>query len=147
MRVSPALIPGQSVDSIPFDATKREVKELAGTPLALLHVCGMVARPSSRRWLSYSLLACSLLGLCYWRFASQASSPRNSKVTVILSAYRTRGLRPQWIHDTAQLYTSKQFASVVDQVILVWNEPAAAPPKLPRAVRVIRGKVNSLNNR
>lgn len=146
MRVSPALILGQSVDSIPFDATKPEVKELA-SPTLLLLSASMVARPSSRRWLSYSLLACSLLGLCYWRLASHAGLPRNSKVTVVLSAYRTQGLRPQWIHDTAQLYTSKQFASVVDQVILVWNEPAAAPPNLPRAVRVIRGKVNSLNNR
>lgn len=105
-----------------------------------------------------SLLCCTLLALSLYLILSPRSASSNSrfsttgrasngKVTVLLSAYRTTGLRPQWIHDTAALYTSSPFHDIVDRVILVWNEPSAPPPRMPRRVQVIKSKVNSLNNR
>jgi hypothetical protein len=101
------------------------------------------------------LLCCTLLAfILYLVFLprststnSRSSTSRNDKVTVLLSAYRTTGLRPQWIHDTAALYTSTPFQHIVDRVILVWNEPSAPPPRMPIRVQVIRSKVNSMNNR
>lgn len=105
------------------------------------------------------LLCCTLLALTLYlvlsprsaasnsRSSTSASRAQSGKVTVLLSAYRTTGLRPQWIRDTAALYTSSPFHHIVDRVILVWNEPTAPPPRMPKRVQVIKGKVNSMNNR
>ncbi|ORY81267.1 glycosyl transferase family 64 domain-domain-containing protein [Leucosporidium creatinivorum] len=81
------------------------------------------------------------------RSSTSTALAQHGKVTVLLSAYRTTGLRPQWIHDTAALYSSPPFRHIVDKVILVWNEPSAPPPRMPKRVQVIKGKVNSMNNR
>lgn len=96
-------------------------------------------------WLSWALLAA--LGLVMYLRRGPHGPAQSDKVTVLLSAYRTDGLRPRWIRQTAQLYSSSDFDHLVDRIILVWNEPTAPPPKMPKGVKVLKGDVNSMNNR
>lgn len=101
------------------------------------------AMPRGRR--CYGLFIAVLCCL----YASRMLLPpnRSGKLTVILSAYETTGLRPTWLQRTCHDYVSSSFSDIVDQVILVWNEPTAEPPSLPGAVTVVRGQHNSMNNR
>jgi hypothetical protein len=68
------------------------------------------------------------------------------KLTIIITSYDTKGLRPVWVQDIAAAYTSEQMSSLVHKVILVWNNPFDVPPEIPGLI-VLRMKVNSLNNR
>ena len=90
------------------------------------------------------IAAVLLLGILLLRQDARRAS---DKVTVVLSGYRTEGLRPQWLHNTATLYSQAEFKDIVDRIILVWNEPSAAAPRMPHGVRVVRGESNSMNNR
>jgi hypothetical protein len=70
------------------------------------------------------------------------------KVTLVLTAYETDGLRPHWLRRILDSYASPQYAGLVAGIVLVWNRPDAEPPAgLPRSVKVVRAPVNSLNNR
>jgi lipopolysaccharide biosynthesis glycosyltransferase len=75
------------------------------------------------------------------------SSSLAGKLTVIIASYALEGFRPGWLQDTVRRYTGAQFASLVDQVIIVWNNPDVPPPKLPERALILHQKVNSLNNR
>lgn len=103
----------------------------------------------SRRWPRSRpalILACLLLAGLVW-LQRGGGDHSNDKVTVLLSAYQTQGLRPQWVRATAELYTSSPYHAVIDQVVLVWNGPDSSPPVMPKGVKIVRAARNSLNNR
>ena len=70
------------------------------------------------------------------------------RLTVVLTAYETEGLRPDWLRRILRAYASDEYADVIHSILLVWNEPDHEPPEdLPDKVVVIRAASNSLNNR
>lgn len=97
-----------------------------------------------RRSYAAVIIAACIVFLVH-RLKSTARS--QDKVTVVLSAYETTGLRPQWLQQICTEYVSSQYSDLIDRVIVVWNEPAANPPTLPSQVKVLRGETNSMNNR
>ena len=73
---------------------------------------------------------------------------RDLRASIVLTAYETTGLRPDWLREICERYSSPDYASLVRDVVLVWNNPAAQlPPGIPSSVKVIRSRENSLNNR
>ncbi|BGP27698.1 proteophosphoglycan 5 [Rhodotorula toruloides] len=96
------------------------------------------------------VLALALVAAIYTLFHSHRSarSPPSSKVTLVLAAYETDGLRPHWLKQILETYASPAYADIVAGIVLVWNRPGVEPPAgLPRSVKVVRAPVNSLNNR
>ncbi|GAA5871600.1 hypothetical protein JCM3774_006308 [Rhodotorula dairenensis] len=76
------------------------------------------------------------------------SEPDQERLTVVLTAYETDGLRPDWLRQILQAYASDEYADLVGSILLVWNAPDHAPPDdVPDKVTVIRAASNSLNNR
>ncbi|GAA6057008.1 hypothetical protein JCM3770_000118 [Rhodotorula araucariae] len=74
--------------------------------------------------------------------------PASLRASIVLTAFETTGLRPDWLRAICERYSSPEYAHLVEEVILVWNNPAAAlPAGLPHSVKVVRSKENSLNNR
>ena len=70
------------------------------------------------------------------------------KLTVIVTSYRTDGFRPLWVKRIIDTYTSIEMSSIVDKVILVWNNPEnKSSIDFPPGVIVLRMIKNSLNNR
>ncbi|GAA5969782.1 hypothetical protein JCM8115_001844 [Rhodotorula mucilaginosa] len=70
------------------------------------------------------------------------------RLTVVLTAYETEGLRSDWLRRILRAYASDEYADVIHSILLVWNEPDHEPPEdLPDKVVVIRAASNSLNNR
>jgi lipopolysaccharide biosynthesis glycosyltransferase len=78
---------------------------------------------------------------------SEVDSSLARKITVIIASYSLEGFRPHWLRDTVRRYTGPEFASLIDKVIVVWNNPDEAPPRLPEKAVILHQKVNSLNNR
>lgn len=68
------------------------------------------------------------------------------KVTVVIAAYETWGLRPIWMKSIVEKYVSEAYKHIIDQVIVVWNNPDEPPPEFPEA-KVLKMTRNSLNNR
>ncbi|BGP35412.1 hypothetical protein JCM10296v2_007250 [Rhodotorula toruloides] len=95
------------------------------------------------------ILALALTAALYTLFHSHHSTPDPaSKLTLVLAAYETDGLRPQWLKRILDTYASAQYADTVAGIVLVWNRPGVEPPAgLPKSVKVVRAPVNSLNNR
>ncbi|GAA6004439.1 uncharacterized protein JCM10292_007068 [Rhodotorula paludigena] len=93
------------------------------------------------------LLLTLVLLCCYTlsRFLGRAAPVR---ATIVLTAFETSGLRPEWLRTICERYVSREYAQIVEEVLLVWNNPEAEPPaELPEEVKVVRTEVNSLNNR
>ncbi|KAK4049301.1 hypothetical protein OIV83_004238 [Microbotryomycetes sp. JL201] len=81
-------------------------------------------------------------------FVEHADSTSSNKLTVIITGYHTTGLRPVWLKQSLERYASAEYGDVVEDVLLVWNEPTREPPFLvPAGVTVVSNGVNSLNNR
>lgn len=92
-------------------------------------------------------LVAALVTLFHSHHSSTHSDPA-SKLTLVLAAYETDGLRPQWLKRILDTYASAQYADLVAGIVLVWNRPGVDPPDgLPKSVKVVRAPVNSLNNR
>ncbi|GMH37432.1 hypothetical protein BSKO_05305 [Bryopsis sp. KO-2023] len=68
------------------------------------------------------------------------------KVTILIASHETTGYRPDWLRSIVKTYTSDDYKGVIDQVIVIWNNPEEPPPVLEGA-NVLRMKENSLNNR
>jgi len=68
------------------------------------------------------------------------------KVTVVITSSTTEGFRPHWLRLSVAQYLSKDYATLVRKVILVWND-RAKPPVMPEAVTVLQMANSSLNNR
>ena len=68
------------------------------------------------------------------------------KVTVVITSSTSEGFRPHWVRLSVAQYLSKEYATLVRKVVLVWNDKSE-PPKLPDAVTVVRMHNSSLNNR
>ncbi|KAJ8291762.1 Glycosyltransferase family protein 64 protein C5 [Rhodotorula toruloides] len=97
------------------------------------------------------ILALALTAALYTLFHSHHSTTHSdpaSRLTLVLAAYETDGLRPQWLKRILDTYASAQYADLVARIVLVWNRPGVDPPAgLPKSVKVVRAPVNSLNNR
>lgn len=95
-----------------------------------------------------TLLLLTLVSLCCYtlsRFLGRAAPVR---ATIVLTAFETSGLRPEWLRTICERYVSREYAQIVEEVLVVWNNPEAEPPAgLPEEVKVVRTEVNSLNNR
>ncbi|BGP11433.1 hypothetical protein JCM10049v2_007340 [Rhodotorula toruloides] len=105
----------------------------------------------SRRFARPLILALALVAALVTLFHSHHPSTHAdpaSKLTLVLAAYETDGLRPQWLKRILDTYASAQYADLVAGIVLVWNRPGVDPPAgLPKSVKVVRAPVNSLNNR
>ncbi|KAM0790451.1 hypothetical protein ACM66B_003328 [Microbotryomycetes sp. NB124-2] len=98
-------------------------------------------------YLTYSWLSALHRDAASHAFAADRASS-SSKVTVIITGYHTTGLRPTWLQQSLERYSSAEFEDVIEDVLLVWNEPTRGPPfRVPEPVKVVSGGVNSLNNR
>lgn len=76
------------------------------------------------------------------------SEPDQERLTVVLTAYETEGLRPDWLRQILHAYASDEYADLVGSIVLIWNAPDQAPPvDVPAKVTVVRAASNSLNNR
>ena len=72
----------------------------------------------------------------------------DSKVSIVITGYES-GLRPIWLQSTIERYLSAAFDTLVDRVILVWNNPNVSCPihiQHPKLV-TLEQPTNSLNNR
>ena len=73
---------------------------------------------------------------------------RAARVTIVITGHES-GFRPSWLRATIERYLSSEFDTLVDRVILVWNNPDVSCPVHitdPRLV-VLPQSANSLNNR
>lgn len=67
-------------------------------------------------------------------------------VTVVIATFETSGFRPNWVNSIVETYVSHQYKHLIDQVIIVWNNPDQPHPEFPGA-KVLVMTENSLNNR
>lgn len=94
------------------------------------------------------VLCCCAVSLPRLLSRSSSDSSADLRASIVLTAYETTGLRPDWLREICERYTSPDYAQLVREVVLVWNNPAAQlPPGIPPSVKVIRSRENSLNNR
>lgn len=73
-------------------------------------------------------------------------------VTVVITSYIGNGWRPEWVRETVEEFSSERYSDLVENVLLVWNNPDEDVPSDVRNIRstrfqILRMKVNSLNNR
>ncbi|GAA5985635.1 hypothetical protein JCM10908_007052 [Rhodotorula pacifica] len=105
-----------------------------------------MARRRHRAIAVLAVIVCVLCAPLLRRLIAPVEEEDN--LTLVLTAYETEGLRPDWLRQILRAYASDEYADVVDSVILVWNAPDHAPPAgLPDKVKVVRAGTNSLNNR
>lgn len=103
-------------------------------------------RRRSKLLIALAVIMCLLCTPAFLRRDAQADD--EDRLTVVLTAYETEGLRPDWLRRILRAYASDEYADVIDSILLVWNEPNHDPPDdLPDKVVVIRAASNSLNNR
>ena len=70
-----------------------------------------------------------------------------SKVSVLITSMTSQGFRAKWLRRIVSRFLSDDYACVVGEVILIWNNPAEDPPVLPPGTRILRMTENSLNHR
>lgn len=75
--------------------------------------------------------------------ASQSSG--GAPISVIITSYSVEGYRPKWLRFSLEYYTSEALSSLINKVVLVWNNEDHEPPDIP-GVHVLRRR-NSLNQR
>lgn len=70
------------------------------------------------------------------------------KLTAVITGYQTAGYRPAWLRRHIQFLASEDLSSIIDKVILVWNNPDTPSPTFQGSnVVVVDGGSNSLSNR
>jgi hypothetical protein len=107
------------------------------------HLAKMLAAVAPPAWLPSTLALAHPLHVAGGGMAGHLRFPH---VTVIMTGFYSEPLRLTMITAAVREYTSPAYASLVDKVIVVWNNVDAAPPDLPGAL-VLRMKKNDLNNR
>ena len=81
-------------------------------------------------------------------YAALGDEATDGEVTVIITGYES-GFRPAWLRSTVERYLSSEFDTLVDRVILLWNNPAEPCPIhiQHRKLVTLSPATNSLNNR
>lgn len=74
--------------------------------------------------------------------------PPETTLTVVTMGYDPSSFRVSWLQAAVDEYTSVGYRDLVDQLIIVWNNMEVDCPIANRpGVKIVRGNVNSLNNR
>lgn len=71
------------------------------------------------------------------------------KTTIVITSFSNDSFRTRWLQFMVAQYTSAFYNDLIDQVIIVWNNPNELPliPLPSKKVTLLVQKTNSLNNR